>query len=209
MIEFGQDSRTLIFLPGFMTSASAYLDVLQPAADAGVHIIVPTLYKRGISALLGRFSVVDEAKAAADLVRGTAATGQVVFLGGHSRGGQAAWRAAIELGPDLPAGLVLVDPVDGEGRAPSAPTATLSTPACDMLIIGAGIGGRCAPESVNHDVFAAAAPRAEHIVIEQLGHADMLCDRDRTFGRRLCPGADDPNPGRDECARAIAFFVAG
>ncbi len=213
MLLPGGDERMLIFLPGFMTSADAYADLLLPVAEAGTSVCVPQLYKRGPSALLGKVSVSSEADAAAELVRDAARRnpGATVYLGGHSRGGQAAWLAASRLAPDLPAGLVLLDPVDGEGRNPSAPTSTASGArvVCRTLIIGAGIGGRCAPEPVNHIVFLAATPGASHVVVEQLGHADMLTGRSRDFGRRLCPGAHDPDPGRAECSALIDGFVRG
>ncbi|MCX6460522.1 MAG: DUF2974 domain-containing protein [Actinobacteria bacterium] len=213
MLLPGGDERLLIFLPGFMTSPDAYADLLQPIADTGTSVCVPQLYKRGPSALLGKVSVSSEADAAAELVRDAARRNPrvTVYLGGHSRGGQAAWLAASRLAPDLPAGLVLLDPVDGEGRNPSAPTSTASGAqvVCRTLIIGAGIGGRCAPEPVNHTVFLAATPGASHIVVEQLGHADMLTGRSRDFGRKLCPGAHDPDPGRAECSALIEGFIRG
>jgi pimeloyl-ACP methyl ester carboxylesterase len=135
-----------------------------------------------------------------------------VFLGGHSRGGQAAWRAANLLAREgLPAGLVLVDPVDGAGRAPTQPAAT-SAPAaftCPALVVGAGLGGRCAPEPVNHRVFAAAAPHARHVVVTRLGHADVLDGRARTAGRWLCGGAEDPGPGRAAVTALVASLVLG
>jgi len=208
----GGGQRLLVFLPGFMSAAESYRDLLEPVAASGVTVVVPQLYRRGPSALLGRVSVRTEAAAAADLVRteAEAAPGSLVFLGGHSRGGQAAWLAASMLGPEgLPVGLVLVDPVDGEGRNPSAPTSTASgaVVTCPTLVVGAGIGGRCAPEPVNHNVFAAATPHAEHIVVEQLGHADILTGRARDLGRRLCPGADDPDAARAACSTLITDFL--
>jgi len=210
----GSGDRVLVFLPGFLNAAASYRALLEPAAAAGTTVIVPQLYARGIGALAGRVPVSAEAGAAADLVRDTEdqrGTTQV-FLAGHSRGGQAAWRAAGLLAAEgLPAGLVLFDPVDGEGRRPSAPVAT-ATPAafgCLTLVIGAGLGGRCAPEPVNHRAFAAATPRALHVVVRGLGHADLLEGRARSLGRRLCGGADDPDPGRTACSALLTAFLAG
>ena len=45
-----------------------------------------------------------------------------LWLAGHSRGGQVAWRVA-QLDPDRIAGLFLVDPVDGAGRDGGGPRA--------------------------------------------------------------------------------------
>ena len=209
----GGAARTLVFLPGFMGSAESYRELLTPVAEGGTTVIVPQLYRRGVAALLGRVPVAAEAEAAAELVRATAheRPGSAVFLGGHSRGGQAAWRAAGLLAPGLPAGLVLLDPVDGEGRDATTPTGTVGGArfTCRALIIGAGIGGRCAPAPVNHEVFAAATPGSSHVVVTRLGHADMLSGRGRALGRRLCPGADDPDPGRAACTALIDDFLLG
>jgi pimeloyl-ACP methyl ester carboxylesterase len=208
----GRGDDTLVFLPGFMIGAASYRELLGPVAAAGTTVVVPELYRRGLAALTGRTPVSVEAASAADLVRAEATrrgTGRV-FLAGHSRGGQAAWLAAELLaGTGLPAGLVLVDPVDGEGRRPLTPVVTrkLATFTCPTVVVGAGLGGRCAPTSVNHRVFASATPHARHLVLDGLGHADMLQGRARTVGRWLCSGAADPDPGRAACSALIVAFV--
>jgi len=194
-------TRVLVFLPGFMQSSASYRTLLEPLTAQGISVVVPQLYRRGPAVLTGRYSVEQEALDAVALVRGEAGgrADRPVVLGGHSRGGQAAWRAANLLAPDgLPAGLVLVDPVDGAGRVPSAPTASREPVefTCPCLVVGAGIGGRCAPEPVNHAVFAAAAPYARHVVVATIGHGDILDDRSAGRARRLCGGAPDPAPGR-------------
>lgn len=85
---------SLVFLPGFMSSAKSYTALLAPLVDAGVAVEVPQLYPRGLGALRGKHSVRQEAADAATLVRELSGP---VFLAGHSRGGQAAWLAAGEL----------------------------------------------------------------------------------------------------------------
>jgi len=210
----GGGERVLVFLPGFMTAAESYVEVLTPVADAGVTVLVPQLYRRGVGALAGRVPVSSEAAAAADLVRVTAAERgtRLVHLGGHSRGGQAAWRAAALLASEgLPASLVLVDPVDGAGRRPTEADATAEPAAFEVrtLIVGAGLGGRCAPEPVNHTLFAAAAPFAQHVVVADLGHVDLLDDRPRALARRLCPGGPDPDSARTSVSALLVAFIAG
>lgn len=214
LVLAGSGDRVLVFLPGFLSAATSYRALLEPVAAAGTTVLVPQLYRRGIGALAGRVPVSAEASAAADLVRATVDQRGTssVFLAGHSRGGQAAWRAAGLLAAEgLPAGLVLVDPVDGEGRRPSAPAATAAPAAftCPTLVIGAGLGGRCAPEPVNHRAFAAATPHARYVVVRGFGHADVLEGRARSLGRRLCGGADDPDPGRAACSALLSAFLAG
>jgi pimeloyl-ACP methyl ester carboxylesterase len=195
-----------------MQAAASYRSLLEPLTAQGIAVVVPQLYRRGPVVLAGRYTVEQEARDAAALVRGEAGgrAGRLVYLGGHSRGGQAAWRAANLLADEgLPAGLVLVDPVDGTGRAPSIPTASAAPVAftCACLVVGAGIGGRCAPEPVNHAVFAAAAPDARHVVVPTIGHGDILDDRPAATARRLCGGAADPAPGRTAVTALIADLV--
>lgn len=204
--------RLLVFLPGFMSSAASYRSLLEPLTADGISVVVPQLYKRGLGALTGRATVEQEARDAADLVREVARSQPRVVLAGHSRGGQAAWRAANLLAAEgLPAGLVLVDPVDGSGRSPSARTATAADAvfASPCVVVGAGIGGRCAPEPVNHAAFAAATPRARHLVVTRLGHGDVLDERPRASARRVCGGAEDPEPGRAVVTHVLAAVLLG
>lgn len=198
----------LVFLPGFMAPAGWYRALLAPVADQGLaQVRIPQVYRPGPAALGGRPSVVEEAERAAQLVRGLARDGHEVWLGGHSRGGQAAWRAAELVGP---AGLVLVDPVDGSGRRTGA--VTTARPArfgLVPLVVGAGIGGPCAPEAVNHERFAAAAPRRIHVVVPDCGHADILVGRARDLGRRLCGGGAAPDAARTAVTALLAAHLSG
>ena len=245
----------LVFLPGFMTAPGSYRALLAPLQDAGLEVLVPRLYRRGWRALSGGLSVAEEAVRACELVTSLRTTGisGPIWLGGHSRGGQAAWRCAellatrdraalappaqqadsaepasvwdaadpvgrahglVPLGSHVVgrdssvlSGLILVDPVDGSGRRPSGPDACARPASFDQptLIIGAGRGGACAPAAVNHGVFAAAAPAASHIVVAQLGHADVLCGPALTVGRALCGGGPDPAAAR---LRVSALMLA-
>ena len=207
----GGTQQVVVFLHGFLTAPSAYSTLLEPLGRNGFHVVTPSLYPRGPAALVGRHPVEQEAASAADLVRELAGSaGEPVVLAGHSRGGQAAWRAANLLADyDAVRCLVLVDPVDGGGRAPQERAATRDPAVftCPALVIGAGLGGRCAPAPVNHDAFADAAPHARHVLVPELGHADMLDDRPRSFGRRLCGGAADPDPGREAVAALLLEFA--
>lgn len=198
-------SGTVVFLPGFMASATSYGRLLDPIEAAGFHVLVPQLYRRGLATLLGRVSVAAEVQAAVETV---ATMDGPVVLGGHSRGGQAAWRAA---GLAPVAGLILVDPVDGEGRPPSGPTSTKTAArfSCPSLIVGAGVAGPCAPAAVNYRQFAAATPAARLEVVDDMGHADILDGRARSLGRRLCGGGADPDRARARCAEILLDFVDG
>lgn len=200
--------RTLVFLPGFLSPAAAYRELLEPLAAAGVaEVRVPVFYRPGIPALLGHPSVSGEARAAAALVGDLVRQGRQVWLAGHSRGGQAAWLAAEQVPV---AGLVLVDPVDGSGpRSRATTTARSAAFAVAPLVIGAGIGGRCAPEWLNHERFAAAAPTRIHVVVTGCGHADMLGGQVAAMGRRLCGGGADPEAARSTVTALIAAHLTG
>ncbi len=210
----GTGDSVLVFLPGFMASAASYRELLAPLAVAGTTVLIPQLYRRGLAALAGRPTAADEAVQATLVVRGAAARygSRRVFLGGHSRGGQAAWRAAPLLEPDgLPAGLVLLDPVDGSGplqRSPHA-AATRTGVTCPTLVVGAGVSGRCAPEGLNHRAFASAAPHVHHAVVDGLGHADVLTGAGRTLGRLLCGGGADPERARAQVCELVRSFIDG
>ncbi len=206
MLTLGGDAPTiLVFLPGFLVPPAAYRDLLLGVAAGGVTCHVPQLYPRGLSAAAGRQSVQSEAEAAADLVTALSGPGRAVWLAGHSRGGQAAWRAA---GLCDVAGLILVDPVDGAGPR-SAPTTTKRPPGFEVepCVIGAGLGGRCAPTRLNHDAFAAAAPRATHVVVADCGHGDMLSGRWRRGARLLCGGGSDPDRSRATMGDLIGSWI--
>lgn len=207
----GQRTPVVVFLHGFMSPPRSYGALLAPLRAAGLEVVAPSLDPLGPAALLGGHPVEDESAAAAGLVRDLAERRRrPVALAGHSRGGQAAYRATgLLAGSGLVDSLVLVDPVDGGGRPPQVRTSTSAPAAFDTpaLVVGAGLGGRCAPEPVNHEAFADACPRARHVVVPDLGHADVLDGRSRTLGRRLCAGGSDPDAGRAAVSRLLVSFV--
>lgn len=212
-LRLGEPSgRTLIFLPGFLAPAGAYQEVLAPLASIGFWVVVPRLYSPRPSVLSGAFTVEQEASLAVDLAISGAASGAQVFLGGHSRGGQAAWRAARTLLGSGSAvhGLALVDPVDGSGFRSvgdyATSEATQFQPA--PLIIGAGRGGKCAPSNRNHQLFAASSPGCRHVVLNEMGHADVMSGPFGWASRRLCgSGPDDGAPARAEVAELLGDYL--
>ena len=205
----GRD-RILVLLPGFITPARSYAALVAPlvASDPGLRVVVPQMYRIGPSVLMGRYSVAQEASEAVGLVRGLARMGAPVWLVGHSRGGQAAWLAAGALaGRDRPAGLVLIDPVAGSG--PRSAAARLPGYSDECLVIGAGIGSRCAPAALNHEQFAAAAQRRIHATVQECGHADVLAGPALHWGRWLCAGGPDPQRARATVTALIAAHLRG
>lgn len=212
LIVRGAGPDLLVLLPGFMIAPAGYSILARSLAEAGPTVLVPQLYRRGPGALAGRVGVADEAGRAADFLSATAARhpGSRLHLAGHSRGGQAAWLVASLLaGGGLPASLAVVDPVDGAGRNPTAPTSTVApvTWTVPALVVGAGVEGRCAPGAVNHRRFAMANPAARHVLVDGLGHADLLDGRWRALGRRLCGGGPDPDGARGALTALLLAWI--
>lgn len=147
----GPVARLIVFLPGFMLSPWSYRSLFASIVSERTSIVAPQTYRRGPGALAGHPSPSEEAERGIRLVEHVVATRRPdeVWLAGHSRGGQVAWRVAEQVDPD---GVVVIDPVDGVGRHPTA-LAAAAEPAgftARTLVVGAGIGHRCAPASVNH-----------------------------------------------------------
>jgi pimeloyl-ACP methyl ester carboxylesterase len=201
----------LVFLPGFMAPASAYDALLRPLRQEHIEVTVLQWYGP-VAGLSGKYTAVDEANDTTNWVRAEIAEqpDDPIWLAGHSRGGQAAWRAALDLGKSI-AGLITVDPVDGAGPRPRSKliTAQPANLAMPTLIIGAGISSSCAPAGVNHDAFAAACPAATHVVIEDMGHADVMSGAALQWGRRLCRGGTDPDQSRAEVSRLMVQWITG
>lgn len=205
----GPVERLIVFFPGFMVSPWGYRSLLASIVSGRTSIVAPQMYRRGPRALAGHPSAGEEAEQGVRLVEHLRATRSLteLWLAGHSRGGQVAWRVAERVDPD---GVIVLDPVDGAGRHPTSLVAA-AAPAgftARTLVIGAGLGGRCAPDPVNHRHFAAAAPPGStHVVIDSMGHGDVLDDRPARASRRLCGGSADPVRERRAVAELITRFV--
>ena len=202
-------ARVIVFFPGFMVSPWSYRSLFASIVSDRTSIVAPQMYRRGPGALAGHPSPAEEAEAGIRLVEHVVATrgAAQVWLAGHSRGGQVAWRVAGHVDPD---GVVVIDPVDGAGRHPSTRVAAAepATFTARTLVIGAGLGGRCAPDAVNHQHFAAAAPPGStHVVLDSMGHGDLLDDRPARGARLMCGGSDDSRHERSAVAELIGRFV--
>ena len=202
-----QAQHCLLFVPGFMTGVDAYRGLLEPLVGPDLQVGILGFVAPGLRALLGRVSPEQEAEQVAAVAAECAARGQAVWLGGHSRGGQVAWRAAQIVEP---AGLLVVDPVDGQGPR-SGPAVTLRPPTFRVhpLVIALGAPGRCAPAALGPRRFADADPRAELVVVDGAGHADILSGRSAARGRRLCPGSADPDAVRSRVTDLLRRRLPG
>ena len=213
LVDCGQPgarvARVIVFFSGFMLSPSSYRSLFASIVSDRTSIVAPQMYRRGPGALAGRPSPSEEAEQGIRLVEHVAAARgpDEVWLAGHSRGGQVAWRVAEHVDPD---GVVALDPVDGAGRHPTTLEATAepATFTARTLVVGAGLEGRCAPAAVNHQHFAAAAPPgARHDVIASMGHGDVLDDRPARAARLMCGGSHNPRHERSTVAELVRRFV--
>lgn len=213
LVDSGRSGRTggrvIVFFAGFMVSPWSYRSLFAAIVSDRTAIVAPQMYRRGPGPLAGRPSAAAEADQGTRLVEHVVATRQPdeLWLAGHSRGGQVAWRVAGHVDPH---GVVVIDPVDGAGRNPTALAAAAmpATFSARTLVIGAGLGDRCAPAAVNHDHFALAAPPGStHTVIATMGHGDILDDRPARASRLLCGGSADPRRERTTVADLVRSFI--
>lgn len=202
-LELGSSGarRCLLFAPGFVTPTRAYRTLLAPLAEQIGRVVVVSPSASTVAMLGARHSAEDQAAHLVAIARGLRDHDVEVLLGGHSRGGLVAYLAA---GGVDAAALALVDPVSGAGgpRAAPEPLPVVDV-GCPSLVVGCGIGDRCAPVGRNHEVFAATIAGCRHTVVADCGHADVLEGRAARLGRRLCGGGDDPEAARAEVTAAL------
>lgn len=197
----------LLFVPGFMAPVTAYRELLEPLTDLAVQVGVLGFVPPGLGALVGRTSPQQEAARVAEVAGRIVAEGRELWLAGHSRGGQIAWRVAEAVEPT---GLVVVDPVDGTGPR-SSPEVTRRPPsfAVRPLIISLGEPSRCAPADLGPEQFARAAPSADLVVVPDAGHADICSGRTLAWGRRLCRAGADPAAVRRQVTDLVVAALGG
>lgn len=204
---------TLVFCHGFMAQPSDYSRLLAEVASHGIDVIAPVGHRRGYGALSGRRTVDDEVH---DLIAVLDEIGPAT-LGGHSRGAQVAWIVASMA--DDPRDIVAIDPVDGGGRHPTGPHATVGRgPRGASVVVGTKAGGRCTPSGSDHHEFAASSVRGgstafpglpgTHLIID-MGHADILDPIPRFAGRLICGGRPLPECARRTVARILVSALTG
>jgi len=196
-----------------MAGPRDYSGLLSHVASHRIDVIAPIGHRRGLAALAGRRTVVDEV---ADLSMMLNEAGHVT-LSGHSRGGQVAWIAAARA--DTARDVVVIDPVDGEGRRPGARRATVGHgPTGASVVVGTRVRGRCTPVGFDHHAFVAQSAGSggatfpnipgRHLIVD-MGHADLLDPLPRTAGRVLCGGRPNPDASRRTVAGILIAAVAG
>ena len=209
----------VVFHHGFMGRNDSYGEVLHQLATHGFVVVAPQMYEPGLAALLGHPTAAEEASAAAQLLDWVPGGLPVVLdytpaldrvgLAGHSRGGKVAWEVLVA---DASRSMAIagVDPVDGTGGPLGTQARVVQGPfnfSLPTLVIGAGLGGRCAPAGDNHEQFyTASVPPAWHIVVPGQGHGDMLDEEAAAAAAWLCPSGPDRTGMRRLTAGLLAAF---
>lgn len=217
-----QNYPVVLFQHGFMSFNHWYDEILRHLAGHGFVVVAPQMYLPGLPVLLGNPTAAEEAAKSIELldwlnerldaITGVHARMDRLGLVGHSRGGKVAW-LALSADPSRAQAIAGVDPVDGTG-GPRGNQPRVVQGSFEFnpptLVIGAGLGGACAPVGDNHEQFftAAAAP-AWHVIAENCGHADMLDEDAARQAASFCTGGSNRALMRRLIAGLMTAFFRG
>jgi pimeloyl-ACP methyl ester carboxylesterase len=214
----------VIFQHGFGGSIKAYETISNHLASHGFVVVLPQMYGPGFQdaptpeaeAVLG-VQIVSWVKANINSHISVTADTDLLGLAGHSRGGQTAYRMALQLTETVKA-LAGVDPVDGLeifGQSMvvtgpltfDIPTYILGTGLGPVEVGGGGPVSSCAPAAVGPIHFYCANPNPTWLVVATThGHADMIDEEDYS---EFCPGGPDRDGMRTLTGGTLAAFFSG
>jgi chlorophyllase len=223
----------IIFQHGFTGSIKGYETILHHLASHGFVVVAPQMYPAG-GGMGGPYPTPEEEAALGVQIIAWVqenikhvvpvnADARVLGLSGHSRGGQIAYRMALQV-PEKITALSGVDPVDGlvifgQTLAVTGPL-TFDIP---TFILGAGLGPvpppntqfdlSCAPAEIGYQHFYDNNPSPSWLAVAtEHGHTDMIDEEDlcptepcTTF----CPGGPDRDGMRSFTAGTLAAFFSG
>ena len=223
----------IIFQHGFTGSIKEYETILNHLASHGFVIIAPQMYPSG-GGMGGSYPTPEEEAALGvqiiswvqeNIKNIVSVNADPTLLGiaGHSRGGQTAYRMAMQV-PEKVTALSGVDPVDGlkifgqelaiTGPLTfSIPTYVLGTGLGPVPVQGAGIELACAPADVGYQHFYDANPSPSWLAVAtQNGHTDMIDEADLCPSEPctlFCPGGPNRDGMRAFTAGTLAAFFSG
>lgn len=212
----------IVLQHAFQTTNHSYDQIASHIASHGFIVILPRMYDPGIGPIIGMPTatieteragvVIDWIPARLERLPGIEFNNTRIGLAGHSRGGKVAFGVAAD-GNERVAALVGIDPVDGSGGPGGNQPRVADGPFefdIPTLIIGAGMGGPCAPTGDNYVQFFDACPSPSTLVIAtDYGHGDMLDEETAALAASVCPSNDERVPMRRLTAGLmVAFFRA-
>jgi chlorophyllase len=223
----------IIFQHGFTGSIKGYETIFNHIASHGFVIVAPQMYPAG-GGMGGSYPTPEEEAALGvqiiswvqenirDIVP-VNADASLLGLAGHSRGGQIAYRMAMQV-PDKITALCGVDPVDGlvifgQELAITGPL-TFDIP---TYILGTGLGPvpppdtqfdlSCAPADIGYQHFYDNSPSPSWLAVAtEYGHADMIDEADLCPSEPcsiFCPGGPERDAMRSFTAGTLAAFFSG
>jgi chlorophyllase len=215
----------IIFQHGFTGSIKGYETISTHLASHGFVVVLPQMYPPGDFG--GAPTPEEEASLGVQLISwveahinnhiSVTADTDLLGLAGHSRGGQTAYRMALEV-PEKVEALAGVDPVDGLDLF--GQTQIISDPLTfdiPTYILGTGLGpvpvgesgpvASCAPAEVGPNHFYCGSPNPTWLVTATThGHADMIDEEDFS---EFCPGGPDRDGMRALTGGTLAAFFSG
>jgi len=223
----------LIFQHGFTGSIKGYETILNHLASHGFVVVAPQMYPAG-GGMGGSYPTPEEEAALGvqiiswvqknlnKLVLVNADAG-LLGIAGHSRGGQIAYRMALQV-PKKVTALSGVDPVDGlvmfgQELAITGPL-SFDIPTYNL---GTGLGPvpppntqfdlSCAPADIGYQHFYDNSPRPSWLAVAtENGHADMIDETDLCPSEPcsiFCPGGPNRDGMRAFTAGTLAAFFSG
>ena len=223
----------IIFQHGFTGSIKGYETILKHLASHGFVVVAPQMYPVGegmggpyptpeVEAALGVEIISWVQENIKDIVS-VNADATLLGLSGHSRGGQIAYRMALQV-PEKVTALSGVDPVDGlvifgQELAITGPL-PFDTP---TYILGTGLGPvpppdtqfdlSCAPADIGYQHFYDNNQSPSWLAVAtEYGHADMIDESDLCENGvcdTFCPGGPDRDAMRSFTAGTLAAFFSG
>lgn len=212
----------IVLQHAFQITNHAYDQIASHMASHGFVVILPRMYDAGIGPLIGMPTAAIETERAAvvidwipsqvDRLPNVELNNARIGLAGHSRGGKVAFGVA-NGGASRIAALAGIDPVDGTGGPGGNQPRVVNGPFnfnIPTLILGAGLGGACAPDGDNYVQFFDACPSPSILVIAgDYGHGDMLDEETAALAASVCQSNTDREPMRRLTAGLlVAFFRA-
>ena len=223
----------IIFQHGFTGSIKGYETILNHLASHGFVVVAPQMYPPG-GGMGGSYPTPEEEAALGveiiswvreniSCIVPVNADATLLGIAGHSRGGQTAYRMALEV-PHKVKALSGVDPVDGlvifgQELAITGPL-TFNIP---TYVLGTGLGPvpppdtqfdlSCAPADIGFQHFYDNSPSPSWLAVAtDNGHTDMLDEDDlcpNGVCNSFCPGGPNRDGMRAFTAGTLAAFFSG